>query len=379
MRLFPYVRLVNIHNSTGAGRVARNLLESMYDVREAGDEWGILGQRGEHSETVAKVGGVWSRFRYHLFDFPTSLQQARWLLSHSPGAERYWSDAEVVFATHESYVPTRKARLAVTLHDAAYFEDHAHDTKQFSVLRQRWKWKCLYRVLEDRADLFHTVSSFSADRLAHFFPRIASRLRVIPNGVVSRFFERVSDAGEAGLVSHGLANECFVLVPGGLHFRKNADFILKTWRRIRETHPNILLVVAGVNDPVYEAKALSLKDSRLRLLGRVDDELLCSLYTAARVVWVPSRYEGFGMPALEAMACGTPVVANRCSSLPEVCGDAAILAAPDNPNEHIEAIREAADDEVTRAELSRRGRERAKLFTWKRAAEEMSRCLRGLV
>lgn len=367
VNLLAYVHLRNIHRSTGAGRVARQLTEHL--ARRVDVNLRILADEGDHARIVPLVGQPWTAFPYHFFGHETSRQQANWFLFDRPRAERFWPAAQVVYCTGESYVPTQKAGLVVTLHDAAYLEKDAHQRdKSFSL--QRLKWQLLYRKLARKADLFHTVSQFSADRLAHFFPAIRSRLRVVHNAVTSHFFDPVTPAGLAYVRELGLAERPFILVPGGLHFRKNAELVLEAWPLLRDRYPELVLAVVNHSNPSYVERARRLGD-RLRILGFVPDDGLRALYGAAEVVWFPSRYEGFGLPVLEAMACGKPVVTSRASSLPEIAGDAALLVPPESAGEHVEAIESLLGDESLRTELARRGRLRARMFTWSRAADEL--------
>jgi glycosyltransferase involved in cell wall biosynthesis len=375
INLLAYVHLRNIYASTGAGRVARQLTEHLALRRDLNLQ--LLADPSDHARIVPLVGKPWSDFAYHFFRRETSKQQARWYLFNRPNANQFWPEAQIIFCTAESYVPSGHARLVVTLHDAAYFEQDAHRRdKAFSA--QRLRWQLLYRKLASKADLFHTVSHFSAERLGHFFPSIASRIRVVHNAVTPHFFAPVTGEGLAYLRQAGLADQPFVLVPGGLHFRKNAELILAAWPLLQERFPDVTLAVVNHSDPYYSEKAAALGD-HFRVLGFVSDAALRALYGAAQVVWFPSRYEGFGLPVVEAMACGAPVVASRASSLPEIAGDAALLVPANSAFNHAEAIESLLQSPSARNELADLGRLRAAGFTWGRSAATLKNYFAGLL
>ncbi len=375
MNVLAYVHLRNIHRSTGAGRVARQLTEHVACRDHVNMH--ILADRSDHGAVVSKVGKPWTTFPYHLFSSDTSAQQARWLLLHHPKAEEYWPQAEIVHCTGESYVPTLRARLVVTVHDAAYFEKSAHP-RNLATVRQQLKWRFLYATLSRTVDAFHTVSNFSAERLGIVFPKIRSRLHVIHNAVPQRFFDPVNAQGEEFLSRSGLAEKRYVLVPGGLHYRKNADLILRAWPILQERVPDLVLVVSGHCDPHLRARAAHLCRSPL-LTGFVEDDELCALYHGAQVVWFPSRYEGFGMPVLEAMACGASVVASNASSIPEIAGSAAVLVDPESVAENVDAIENILSDPVLRSRLQDQGRQRAARFTWAASAAQLHQLYSSLL
>lgn len=374
MNVLSLVHLRNIHRSTGAGRVARQLTEHLASRESVNLH--VLADAGDHRKILPKVGGPWTSYPYHFFENDSTRQQARWLLTHMPTAEHYWPEAEIVHCTMESYVPTRRCRLVATVHDAAYFEREAHPNN-WSTFRQRLKWRFLYATLSRKADMFHAVSQFSADRIANFVPAIASRIRVAHNAASARFFEPVNAAGEEFLQQAGLSGVPFVLFPGGLSFRKNAGLVMDVWPKLHGLFPELQLVVVGHSEPRYAALADAM--GSVRRIGFVEDDGLCSLYHAAQVVWYPSRYEGFGIPVLEAMACGAPVVASDCSSLPEVAGDAAILAPPESIDAHIGAIEAVLRNSRLREQLRDCGRERAGQFTWTASAAAMNRHFMELI
>ena len=364
MKLLAYVHLRRIHNATGAGRVVRNIVEQLELLGQ--DDIRILVDRADRRDAIPKVGKPWSDYRYLDFLLGTSWQQALWIATDRPRAEHWWPDAEVVYCTSESYVPTRRAKSAVTLHDASYFEQSALP-RDAGFARQKAKWQALYAKLERKVDMFHTVSHFSAERIAHFYPAMRDRLRVAHNGATERFFQPPNVAGEAELERLGLRDRPFILLSGGLSYRKNADVALAAWPILQAMHPDLLLVVPGhcATDYAERAKAIG---ASIIMTGFVSDDTLCSLYHAARLVWFPSLYEGFGIPVIEAMICGTAVVASNSSSIPEVADDAALLVDPSSPDQHVAALDGLLTDDSARTDLVARGLARGRRFTWKAAA-----------
>ncbi len=368
MNLLSYVHLRNIYRSTGVGRVARELTEHLAAL--PGVHLEVLADPEDYRKVVHKVGAPWTGYRYHFFKHETSRQQALWFLLNSPVAEDYWSEAQIVYCTAESYVPVRKARLAVSCHDAQHFEPGVHKNSVW-LWKQRLKWKLLFGRLGKTADMFHMISEYSAERTAHYFPAIKSRLRVVPNAASDSFFHPPSTVGNQVLQRLGIAGKPFVLVPGGLHHRKNADLILEAWPHLHRLHPDVLLVIINHSNPVYQARAGALGPSVV-IGGFQEEEQLVALYNAATLVWFPTRYDGFGMPVIEAMACGAPVVSSNTTGIPEVAGDAAILISPNRPFEHVETLSGLLQDEHSREDLCQRGRARAQRYTWASSAGKLA-------
>ena len=168
--------------------------------------------------------------------------------------------------------------------------------------------------------------------------------------------------------------DSYVLFVGTIEPRKNVDGLLHAFRRLldRDGVGDAGLAIAGGRGWLYEevvdlVKTLRLEE-RVFLLGRIPDEDLHKLYVGARCHVHPAHYEGFGLPPLEAMACGTPTVVSNVSSLPEVVGDAALLVSPQDSEEMAVALQRLLTDDALHAELREKGLQRASCFSWDQAA-----------
>ncbi len=304
-------------------------------------------------------------------------QQAKWCWLRKPLAESYWPELDIVYCPAESYVPTKQGRLVCTIHDVAPFEDSLYpDTRERRL--QRLKWKVLINRMAKDAAAVVTVSDFSASRIRHFFPELGEKLCVIHNAP-HKVFHSPADEGCRSRIQ-AITEGCpYVLLPGGLSFRKNADLVLDALPSLFEALPDIKLVVAGSSGSACLDRLDAMGEAPVKVVGYVSDADLNALYRNAIVVWFPSRYEGFGMPPLEAMTAGAPVVASRSSSLPEVLGDAAILCDVDDAAGHVDAISSVFNSIDGRDELCRRSKEQAALFSWRSSAERLEMLFQKLL
>lgn len=213
-----------------------------------------------------------------------------------------------------------------------------------------------------RARAIVTPSAFSASEIVHLFG--TADPVVIPNGFDRERFAGARPLTAAELAGLGVPGD-YVLAAGGASERKNLEGLAAAWPLVRKARPDLALVLAGPEHP--RRTALFKDQTGAVLVGRVEDRLVPGLMAGARALVVPSRYEGFGLPALEGMAVGVPVVATDASSLPEVLGDAGILVA-DDPRELADGIVWAisGDSEIDRRVAA--GRLRATDFSWEKSA-----------
>jgi glycosyltransferase involved in cell wall biosynthesis len=206
---------------------------------------------------------------------------------------------------------------------------------------------------------------------------MTSSIAVVPGGVEDRFTP-VTDAEQLRRARHqlGVDDAPFVLAIGVIEPRKNLIRLMDAFFALKArgaVPTNLKLVLAGgkgwLFDDIFEHHAASPVRNDILLPGFVPDELLPAIYSAAEVLAFPSLYEGFGLPILEAMACGTPVVASRASCLPEVAEGAALMVEPTNVDGLCAALELVLTDAALRSRLIEQGRQRASAYTWRSAAE----------
>jgi glycosyltransferase involved in cell wall biosynthesis len=165
----------------------------------------------------------------------------------------------------------------------------------------------------------------------------------------------------------------YILFVGTLEPRKNVPLLLDAFAQVRR-HIDAHLVLVGargwLDEPIFAAHAESSASEAIHFVGWLDEDDLAVLYSHAGVLVLPSLYEGFGLPVLEAMACGAPVVCSNAGPLPEVAGDAAILLAPSDPAVWASALTRVLTNEATATELQQRGLRRASEFSWRKTAEQ---------
>lgn len=249
--------------------------------------------------------------------------------------------------------PVLSRRNVVVVHDVAALRHPEAYSRQY-VAYQR----AVLPVLARRARLVITVSEFSRRELIEVLGVPADRIRVIPEGVDERFAAAADP--EPVRARYGLGRP-YVLVVATESRRKNLEGLGPAAAALAGHGVEVVLV--GTGRPYLRTAEVP-----FRRLGYVPDEDLPGLYAGALALALPSRYEGFGLPCLEAMACGTPVVAADAGALPETVGQAGLLVGPDDPDGFSQALLSLAGSEPRRQQLIAAGRARAAGFTWARAA-----------
>ena len=264
-----------------------------------------------------------------------------------------------------------KLRKVVTVHDLAFLEHPEYAVPSLAAY--------LKKVVPEAvasADVVAAVSQTTGQALIDHLKTPREKITVIPNGV-GAYFRRITDPVILGATrnKYGLKHP-LVLGVGTLEPRKNHIGLVKAFAQAQKKKGGpAMLALAGGKGWLYEETRQVVSELKLenkvRFLGRVSDLELITLYSLADVFAFPSFSEGFGIPPLEAMACGAPVITSNTSSLPEVAGDAALLVDPHDVKGLGHAITRLLEDEQLREELRQKGYQRARQYTWRASASKM--------
>ncbi|HTP11443.1 MAG TPA: glycosyltransferase family 1 protein [Anaerolineae bacterium] len=358
-----------VHRRAGLGRYAQELVKGLMDL-DGCDITAFYHQRGEaHLDPPID----------HLPRITTHLSVRPWRLTTAlayftgVGMDRMFPNVDVFHATEHLLPRLKKIRSIFTLHDLIFqFDPDSHKPLNIAFLKTM-----MPRFLK-AANAIIAVSENSKRDAINLYGIPADKIHVIYEGVDPKFTP-ITDPDRLSQVrvKYHLPDR-FILHVGTIEPRKNLPLLFEVAAQTKEH-----IVVAGklgwLTDPILaKVKELGVED-RVTFTGFIDDDDLPALISAANVLAMPSKYEGFGLPILEAMACGTPVVASNAASLPEVGGDAALYAWHDDVRSWSRLLTLALDDDELRGWLRNRGLRQAAKFRWETMARETAGIYRKVI
>lgn len=259
--------------------------------------------------------------------------------------------------------PLLHAPQIATLHDITFVRHPQSYSRGFTLA-----YRLLMPLLLRRVQRLITVSQFSRQEIASHYRFASSRIAVVTNAVASHF-KPAEDAP--------VGERPYLLAVSSLNAHKNFERMVQAFLSLPDCQDVELRIVGGAHAIFASPDGLGAGDPRIRLLGRLDEQALLAQYRGASAFVFPSLYEGFGIPPLEAQACGCPVIAARAASIPEVLGDSALLFDPLDTAQIADSMRRVLHDSALRQRLRRRGLANAARFSWRHSAEKVSRLIDG--
>lgn len=253
----------------------------------------------------------------------------------------------------------------ITLHDIAVFPHPEWFTSSYVF----WK-RTLIPQIAKRARGILTVSEFSKGIICSHLDIEPHHVEVVYNGVDTDRFKPASEANTNTIRNKYGLKRPYLLTLGSLDPRKNFDRLISAWKQCKtqESVTNHVLAIAGGGDEKFSRFTIDNSDDSIKLLGYVDEEDLPALYSGATGFMLPSLFEGFGLPVVEAMACGTPVLTSNTTALDEISGNAALKVDPTSVDSIKEGIMELIESPTLRTTLVERGFERISCFSWDESA-----------
>ena len=367
MRIVSYIHPVRTYlPCTGVGRHINQILLGIAAREEVKLEL-FFSKQWLTSE--GKLDPICPLYRLPMRTFPTleNATERAWKLLGLPYMDNYLpDDTDWLYAPMETYIPVLKCPVAVTIHDIQAFEPNLPWSRSWQQGFFRYKWgRWVRRTLSDCRVVF-TVSEFTKQRMINLLDADPQKIVVVGNGVEQSFFNIAS------------ANPCelerpveapYTLIIGGLRQKKGGDYVLAVAQALRQRQSNLHIVVAGESEAHY-IKVVQ-DHANVILLGIVADEDLPRLLRGALSLLFLSLYEGFGIPALEAMAAGIPAVVSNQAALPEVVGEAGIVVEPDATYDIVDVLIDLDNHPRLREHYIQRGQKHASQYTWSRCVERL--------
>ncbi|MGB6295174.1 MAG: glycosyltransferase family 1 protein [Rivularia sp. (in: cyanobacteria)] len=371
---------------SGVGFYVANLISALQRLQAQDDfQLGIAFQPG----LKKWLCGDWSfpdclQKHPNLRLFPMPVRVSNLLISNHVNPvtsyfEKFFGYPNIVHGTNYSVYPCHKSRKVMNLYDLTFIKYPQYTNSIVETYTAKVK-QCL-----EWTDLVLTISESSKQDIIKYLQVDEKKVVVTP--LASRYHTDYFSDVRAEELSKQASYDFsvpYLLFVSTIEPRKNIKAIISAFNYLKEKHkiPHNLVMIGRKGwhyEPIFAAIEKSPWKTNIHHLDYLSDELVALFYAKADVFVYPSHYEGFGLPVLEAMTLGTPVVTSNNSSLPEVAGDAALLINPNEPMQLAEAILKLISDSQLRQEFIDKGKERAKTFSWERTAIETLKAYRSII
>lgn len=383
MRIAIDVRHLAKAKPSGVGEYTLELLRALFEL-DGGDDF-ILFSAGTEVARRACLNNLekieLDRFRSHVrhLHLPTPNRKLNLQigLTRNPKLDTWLNEesggSDVFFFPNINFISMERTPYVLTVHDMSW-----HLFPEFFTTKDQLAFKMNQpeqTINNSRSIICPSVSTRTD--LLNYSKQSEDKIQVVPHGIDHTIFTHRSTPQDHGIKSKYALNRPYLLFLGTLEPRKNLIALLDAVESLQKDHPELMLVMAGGTGWRSEdVKKRLAQNKNVVYLEYVPSEHRPALYRQATAFIFPSIYEGFGLPVLEAMACGTPVITSNTSSLPEIAGDAAVLIDPFNSTDITMAIRQILEDPELAKTLKQLGIKQAMNFTWQKAAEETLKVLK---
>lgn len=351
---------------TGAGRFINNLILGLTREKEVdlelffSEQW--LGDE-QKLDARSPLRGIPNR----TFPAPENRTERSWKFIGRPKMDQYLPDnIDWLFTPMETYIPVTKCPVAITIFDIQAFEPDLPWSRSWQHRWFAYKWgRWVRRALRDFRVIF-TISEFSRQRMVELLGGNPDKIVVAGVGVEQPFFD-IAAIDPTHLPRP--VEQPYTLLIGGLRYKKGGNYVLAVAQELLQHQARLQIVVAGDSEPDFVEAAEDYPN--VTLLGMVADEALPGILRAASSLLFLSPYEGFGIPAAEAMAASVPAVVSNRASLPEVVGQAGIIVEPEGAAGIADILLNLERDSHLRANYIQRGQVQAAQYTWSRSVDRV--------
>ena len=349
---------------SGVGRHVNNLLLSL-NQKQSTELSLLFSLQWLEEDGKLPINAPLRELPYKIFSKNERVMERSWKALNRPKMDSY-VDGDWLFSPVETRFPVKNKRTAITIHDLQAFETDLPWSSTIEHQKFKKRWGLWVKKAARQADIVFTVSEFTRGRLIDLLDLDENKVKISGNAIDPVFL------GQLSKISAKETTFPYIAVIGGLRLKKGGNEILALASKLNTEWPEMKLVIWGENEPDLIEKANEI--GNIISQNMISDEEMISWLKGSFASLFLSWYEGFGIPILEAMACGVPVISSNKASLPEAAGDGAYLVSPDDTEHIFDLLKELKKPEK-RLDLIKRGFVNIERFSWDKCAENVVNAL----